>query len=282
MKRWTSLVAMGVVCSLSCSSFAQDKPSSKDFSAPQRRQDGKPLSVSDFRAPLLKPTILRRYPHDTQCFTQGLFIDEHGRGFESNGGGNRSSLREFDPRSGQVKRELKLGREYWAEGVCQIESDLLLLTWQNRRFFRYHKDSFQLARTLDWFGEGWGVTRVGPALALSDGSHTIQLLEPSTLKLQRSIVATDGGRPVDLLNELEFIGGYIYANVWPSDYIAIMRPQDGHIVAWLDGHELLTPEEQKNCDMLNGIAYDSARDEIHLTGKLWPQVFVIRRPELLR
>jgi glutamine cyclotransferase len=265
---WVVLLSWGV--------WAEPAPSSQNFEQPRRRADGKPLCFQDLRVPVLRPQVLRRVPHDTTCFTQGLCFDGKGLAYESNGGLGRSSLRRFDPGTGQVLQETRLGNEFWAEGVYSLGPELLLLTWQNRRFF-FFDEGLVARRTVEFFGsEGWGVTSLAERVAISDGSSRLQWFRPAPWKAEGTVEVTETGRPVDLLNELETVEGDIYANLWLSDYIAIVKPASGEVRAWLDCRGLLTPEEAAQCDVLNGIGYDTTRKELYVTGKLWPWLFVLR------
>ncbi|MBS2039681.1 glutaminyl-peptide cyclotransferase [bacterium] len=261
--------------------WGQEGPSSRAFEAPQRRADGKPLCLDAFGVEVRAPKVLAKIPHDPSCYTQGLCFDEQGRLYESCGGFQTSELRELDPRSGRVLRRQGLSRELWAEGCCAVGAELLLLTWQNRRFFFFDQD-LRPGRELEYFGEGWGVCPYRGQLALSDGSARLKFFQDNPWQQRSEIQVTETGRPVDLINELETVESEIYANVWPSDYIAVIDPREGAVRAWLDGHQLLSPEEQSHCDVLNGIAYEPVGRRLYLTGKFWPWMFVVELPGVIK
>ncbi|MFN8609851.1 MAG: glutaminyl-peptide cyclotransferase [Vulcanimicrobiota bacterium] len=239
-----------------------------------RRPDGKPLGIDEFGVPLRTPKVVAKIPHEPNSYTQGLCFDQQGRLYESTGGFQSSELRELDPQSGRILRRTGLSREFWAEGCCPVGPELLLLTWQNRRFF-FFDQNLKITRALEYFGEGWGVTPFQDQLALSDGSSNLLFFQPQPWSKLSQLKVTESGRPIDLLNELETVDNEIYANVWPSDYIAIINPGSGQVKAWLDCHQLLTPKEQADCDVLNGIAYQPGTRQIFLTGKFWPWIFVV-------
>lgn len=263
---------------LSWAAWCQPVPSSQDFALPTRRADGKPLCFQDLRVPVLRPEVIRKVTHDVGCFTQGLCFDAGGQAYESNGGLGRSSLRRFDPSTGKVLQEIALGKEFWAEGLTSLGPELLLLTWQNRRFFFFDAALRMLGQQEFFASEGWGAATHGQRVILSDGSSCLQFFHPHPWTPQGTIQVTESGRPVDLLNELEMVEGNLFANLWLSDYIAILDPATGKVRAWLDCRNLLTPAEAAQCDVLNGIAYDPRHREIYLTGKLWPWLFIIRPP----
>lgn len=280
MKITTLLLVLSLVhCALG---QTPPQPSSQDFVIPQRRPDGMPLSIPKFSCQVLRPAPVRSYAHDTGCFTQGLYIDEQGQGFETSGGLNHSNLRQFDPASGKVLRTQEFSKELWAEGVTGIGSSLLVLTWQNRQLFECSKSAFALVKKHFWPAEAWGAATDDSGLVwLSDGSDQLCLVDPGNrLNILRRVKVTEGGRSVDLLNELEWVDGFIYANLWLSDYVAVIRPADGEVVAWVDFSNLLSAEEQTKCDVLNGVALDRAAHCLHVTGKFWPKVFVFEVPQV--
>ena len=220
--------------------------------------------------------IIHTYPHDPQAYTQGL-IYENGNLYESTGLYARSSLRMVDLESGRVLQKADVPSQYFAEGLAPWGSTLIQLTWQNHVVFVYDRFSFRLLRTLPYNGEGWGLTQDGKSLILSDGSSTLYFLDPLTLHELRRIVVKDRGAPVTQLNELEYVHGQIYANVWHTDRIARISPATGQVLGWIDLTGLLKPGETSDPEaVLNGIAYDAAHDRLFVTGKLWPKLFEIR------
>ena len=274
--RWLLVICLLIVLA----AVAKEPPTSTGFVEPVRRADAKPLAVSEFTAPVLVPRVLRTLPHDPECYTQGLTISSDGRCFESNGGYNRSDVREVELSTGKVLRRHSLPIDWWAEGLTWSGNGLLLLTWQNRLMAQFSPSTLEPVRLKRWDREGWGVTVSDSSLVVSDGTDRLFYLDPDTWEVRHQLTVRDGNTPIDLLNELETVGPFLWANVWLSDYIAIVHPQTGQIEAWLDCRKLLTPEEQRKTDLLNGIAYDTSTSEIYLTGKMWPKTFVIAIPKL--
>ena len=220
--------------------------------------------------------IVLTYPHDPQAYTQGLvFVDGHL--YESTGLNGRSSLRMVDLETGRVLQSAAVPSQYFAEGLAPWGSTLVQLTWQSHVAFVYDRFSFRLLRTLHYDGEGWGLTEDGRSLILSDGTATLHFLDPQTLREVRHVVVKDRGAPVTELNELEYVRGQIYANVWHTDRIARISPATGQVLGWIDLTGLLAPGEVSDPEaVLNGIAYDAARDRLFVTGKLWPKLFEIK------
>ncbi|MGB6827563.1 MAG: glutaminyl-peptide cyclotransferase [Terracidiphilus sp.] len=220
--------------------------------------------------------VVHAYPHDPQAFTQGLvYIDGHI--YESTGLNGRSSLRMVDLATGKVQQEFDLPQQYFGEGLAPWGSTLVQLTWQNHVAFVYDRFSFRWLRTIPCPWDGWGLTEDGKSLILSDGSSTLRFLDPSSFHERREITVKDHGKPIDKLNELEYIHGEIYANIWYSDRIARISPATGAVLGWIDLTGLLPAAERTNPDaVLNGIAYDAAHDRLFVTGKLWPKLFEIK------
>lgn len=227
-------------------------------------------------APVQTARVLRSYPHDPAAFTQGLvFADGHL--YESTGLRGHSSLRMVNLETGRPEQELAVPGEYFAEGLTAWRSTLIQLTWQAHVAFVYDRFSFRRLRTMNYPWEGWGLTGDGTSLILSDGTPTLRFLDPETMKLRRSITVTDRGKQIGQLNELEYVRGEIYANVWHSDRIARIDPATGMVRAWIDLSGLLPDSEKSTPEaVLNGIAYDAAHDRLFVTGKLWPKLFEIQ------
>ncbi|MGA9060803.1 MAG: glutaminyl-peptide cyclotransferase [Terracidiphilus sp.] len=219
--------------------------------------------------------IVHAYPHDPQAYTQGLvFVDGHL--YESTGLNGRSSLRMDDLTTGRVLQIAHVPEQYFAEGLAAWGSTLIQLTWQSDIGFVYDRFSFRLLRTFHYDGEGWGLTQDGRNLILSDGTATLRFFDPSTFREVRRIEVKDHGTPVTKLNELEYVRGQIYSNVWHSDRIARISPATGEVLGWIDLTGLLAPGEVSDREaVLNGIAYDPAHDRLFVTGKLWPKLFEI-------
>ena len=219
--------------------------------------------------------VVHAYPHDQQAFTQGLvYID--GRLYESTGKEGRSSLREEDLESGRILRMSLVPDKYFAEGLTDWKNTLVQLTWQSHVALVYDRTTFHLLRTFTYPEQGWGLTHDAKSLILSDGSATLHLFDPETFRETRRITVKDKGKPVTELNELEYIHGQIYANVWHTDRIARISPASGRVLGWINLKGLM-PRSQLTDDeaVLNGIAYDAAHDRLFVTGKLWPKIFEI-------
>jgi len=220
--------------------------------------------------------VLHTYPHDANAFTQGLlYLDGHL--YESTGRNGHSSLRMEDLETGRILQQLPVPNEYFAEGLASYGSMLIQLTWQSHVAFVYDRFSFRLLRTFNYPGEGWGLTSDGKHLIFSDGTPDLRILDPATFRELRRITVKDHGTPVQELNELEYIHGQIYANIWHSDRIARISPQTGAVLGWIDLSGLLPTNLHSSSEaVLNGIAYDAAHDRLFVTGKLWPRLYEIR------
>jgi glutamine cyclotransferase len=219
--------------------------------------------------------VVRTYPHDPKAFTQGLIFDE-GHLYESTGQNGLSRLRMVNLETGRVEQEVPVAAEYFAEGLATWGSTLIQLTWQSHTALVYDRFSFRRLRTMSYPWEGWGLTNDGRSLVLSDGTATLYFLDPATMKERRHVEVRDHGKPVTYLNELEYIKGQIWANVWHSDRIARISPATGKVLGWIDLTGML-PESEKSSPeaVLNGIAYDAAHGRLFVTGKLWPKLFEI-------
>jgi glutamine cyclotransferase len=219
--------------------------------------------------------IVHAYPHDQHAFTQGLVYAD-GHLYESTGMKGQSSLREEDLETGRILRMQLVPDQYFAEGLTNWKNTLIQLTWQSHTAFVYDRATFRQLRTFHYDGEGWGLTQDGKDLILSDGTATLRFLDPDTFREVRRITVKDRGAPVTRLNELEYIHGEIYANVWHSDRIARIAPATGRVLGWIDLKGLM-PRDQLTSDeaVLNGIAYDAVHNRLFVTGKLWPKVFEI-------
>ena len=221
--------------------------------------------------------LVHAYPHDPQAFTQGLiFVDGHL--YESTGLEGRSSLRLVDLTSGQVLQKHDLEHEYFGEGLTNWGSNLIQLTWTSHKAFVFDSFSFRLLQTLSYDGEGWGLTHDATYLILSDGTSYLRFLDPKTFRVVRRVqVLDEGGRPLEKLNELEYVKGEIYANVWETDEIVRISPRTGKVLGHLDLSGIIDKRELRgNGAVLNGIAYDAAGDRLFVTGKLWPKLFEIK------
>jgi glutaminyl-peptide cyclotransferase len=226
------------------------------------------------RLPVFGYTVQRTYPHDPKAFTQGLqFLD--GDLYEGTGLNGRSSIRRVKLETGEVLQERAVPKDYFGEGIVVWKSELIELTWRSEVAFVYDKATFAPTRTFKYAGEGWGLTHDGTNLIMSDGSAELRVLDPTTFAERRRIKVTAAGAPVINLNELEFVKGEIFANIWQTDTIARISPATGQVTGWIDLRGLLTAAESRGVDVLNGIAYDAAQDRLLVTGKLWPKIFEI-------
>jgi glutamine cyclotransferase len=227
------------------------------------------------RAPVYGYQVVRAYPHDPEAFTQGLvYLD--GVLYEGTGLNGRSSIRKVRLENGEVLQIQKTPSQYFGEGIAIVGNSLVQLTWQSGVGFVYDRGTFQKQKTFTYKGEGWGLAYDGSRLAMTDGTAFIRFLDPKTFAETGRLQVKDGGAPVANLNELEFVKGEIFANVWQTERIARISPKDGRVTGWIDLRGLLDPREAANVDVLNGIAYDAANDRLFVTGKLWPRLFEIK------
>ena len=220
--------------------------------------------------------VVRQFPHDPRAFTQGFTYND-GFFYEGTGRTGQSSLRQVNPENGHVVRKVDLAPDLFGEGITVLGNEVLQLTWLSHIGFVYDLRDFHLLRTFQYAGEGWGLTTDGHDLFMTDGSAEIRVLDASTFSEKRRIKVRESGKPVDQLNELEFIEGEIYANIWHSDRIARISPETGKVVGWIDLTGLPGPFYQRQAEeVLNGIAYDPTGKRLFVTGKLWPKIFEIR------
>ena len=226
--------------------------------------------------PIYTFKVINSWPHDPAAFTQGL-VFYGGDLFESTGLHGRSSLRKVDLRTGAVLKKVDVPGEYFAEGMTIFQGKIFQLTWKSHKCFVYDPESFKLEGELAYEGEGWGLTHDDQYLIMSDGTNRIRFVEQAGFKVTRTISVFDDGHPLADLNELEYVKGEIYANVWQSDRIVRIDPRSGDILGWIDLTGLLSTENYgRPVDVLNGIAYDAERERLFVTGKLWPRLYEIR------
>jgi glutamine cyclotransferase len=227
------------------------------------------------QAPTYGYRVVNLYPHDPNAFTQGLVFAD-GFLFEGTGLHGRSSLRKVDLATGTILQYSNLPARFFGEGVTVYHRRVIQLTWRANLGFIYDKDTFRLIETFNYPTEGWGITHDGEHLIMSDGTSTLYLLDPATYKEVGLLKVHDRKGPVSDLNELEYVQGLIFANVWKTDKIAQISPRTGEVVGWIDLRGLLTPEDGvQPVDVLNGIAYDQVNKRLFVTGKLWPKLFEI-------
>ena len=231
--------------------------------------------ASRSRAPVAGYRVVHVFPHDSEAFTQGLvYLD--GLFYEGTGLNGRSTIRKVKIETGQVMQLHRLDSQYFGEGIAILNDTLFQLTWQSGIAFLYDRTTFTRTGTFSYTGEGWGLTHDGRRLIMSDGTATLRFIDPASHKEISRLTVRDGGKPVLNLNELEYIKGEVFANVWQTDRIARISPKTGEVTGWIDLKGLLPASEQAPDAVLNGIAYDAAGDRLFVTGKLWPKVFEIR------
>jgi glutaminyl-peptide cyclotransferase len=223
--------------------------------------------------------IVNTYAHDPNSFTQGL-VFEKGVFYESSGlnedYGGHSSLRKVEVETGKVLKKIDVSEPYFAEGLALFQGRLFQLTWQHHKGFIYDRDSFALEGEFKYSGEGWGLTHDGKSLIMSDGTNQLRFLDPTNFQEQRRISVFDQGRAVDELNELEYVKGEIFANIWQDDLVLRLDPKDGRILGVIDFTDLKARQNNQQADVLNGIAYDPDSDKLYITGKKWSKLFEVR------
>lgn len=231
---------------------------------------GTPTAVS-----VVSATVLARYPHDPRAFTQGLAIAD-GVLYEGTGWYGESSLRRVDLASGSVLQQVRLPDDVFGEGIAAVGDRIVQLTWLSNLGYVYDRPSFALIGTFGYPTEGWGLAYDGVRLIMSDGTATLRFLDPGTLAETGQVLVSAGGRPVPRLNELEFIDGFVFANVWQSDQVAVIDPGSGEVRYWIDLGGLNPTQQATREEVLNGIAYDSESGRIFVTGKRWPTLYEIQ------
>ena len=233
-----------------------------------------PIPPAASHVPVYKYQIVHIYPHDPEAFTEGL---EYRDGFlyESTGLSGKSSIRKVKFETGEVVQNRNLSKDYFGEGITFWKDDLFELTWISEIAFVYDAKTLASKKTFSYKGEGWALTHNADSLIMSDGTADLRFIDPVTFKERRRITVTDGGVPIKYLNELEWIKGEIFANVYTTDYIARIDPSTGRVAGWIDIRGLL-PRQNDGNTVPNGIAYDAEHDRLFVTGKNWPRLFEIK------
>jgi len=241
------------------------------LSAAQSEETGPVTSI-----PVYGYKVVRTYPHDKQAFTQGLFVED-GFLYEGTGLSGQSTLRKVKLETGEILKVHKLPQEFFGEGITPFGNKIIQLTWKSHTGFVYDKDSFRLLGTFHYPTEGWGITYDGRQLIMSDGTANLYFLSPETFHEIRRIEVRGDKGPVVRLNELEYIRGEIFANIWLTDRIARINPHTGRVTGWID-LKGLSPfkNNEKTTKALNGIAYDARNDRLFVTGKLWQSIYEIK------
>lgn len=233
-------------------------------------------AAQEARAPIQSYEVVASFPHDPGAFTQGLlFLD--GVLYESTGLNGRSSIRKVDLATGRVLQKRDVDARYFGEGIVAWKDRLIEITWREGVAFVYDLNSFEPKSTFAYQGEGWGLTHDGKRLIMSDGTDELRFLDPETYAETGRLRVTDGGGSVFNLNEIEWVEGEVWANIWGSDWIARIDPATGKVKAWIDMTGLLPAADRSGAeDVLNGIAYDAQARRVLVTGKLWPKLYEIR------
>jgi len=221
--------------------------------------------------------VVRTYPHGRGDFTEGLFYQD-GYLYESTGLEGHSAIRKEKLETGEVLQSREIAPQYFGEGIVAWKNRLIELTWQSHVGFVYDLATMAPLSEFHYTGEGWALTKDDHRLIMSDGTSELRFLDPETLQETGRIRVTDEGRPIDNLNELEYVKGEVFANIWQTDRIARIDPKTGKVLGWIDLSGLLSAEDRAAgpVDVLNGVAYDSKRDRLFVTGKLWPKLFEIK------
>jgi glutamine cyclotransferase len=233
--------------------------------------------------PVYNYQIVKTFPHDPKAFTQGLIV-HNGFFYEGTGGRKSndnffSSVRKVEIETGKVLQKYDLPDPFFGEGITIFNGKIYQLTWKENTAFVYDLNDFKLLKEIKYLGEGWGLTHDGTNLIMTDKTHVIRFVNPETFETVRTIVVLDEkGKPIPDINELEYIKGEIWANVWQEDWIIRIDPATGKLLGRIDFTKLVEEQFDKNskADVLNGIAYDEATDRIFITGKLWSNVFEIK------
>jgi len=227
-------------------------------------------------APIYSYKVIAKYPHSTDSYTEGFFY-LNGLFYEGTGLNGHSGIVVTQPETGKPEQHFDLPHHYFGEGIVDWGPNLIEWTWQTQVGFVLDRLTLQIVRQFHYDGEGWGMTRTTNELITSDGTAILRFRSPDTFDETRHIVVKDGSKFINQLNELEYIKGEIYANIWHSDRIVRISPKDGHVISWIDLSGLLPDNQKINAEsVLNGIAYDQKHDRLFVTGKQWPTVFEIK------
>jgi glutamine cyclotransferase len=226
--------------------------------------------------PVYNYKIIQTYPHDPLAFTQGITFDDKGYLIESTGLNGASSIRRVNLVDGKILQQVNLSYEYFGEGIAIVDNKIIQLTWQNKIGFIYDKETFEQLDTFNYNTEGWGLTYDGNHLIMSDGTATLYFIDTTTCKTVNTINVRDTEGPVKNLNEIEYINGSIYANIWFSTKIAIINPTTGQVEAYINLEEIVNPYTTKDPNaVLNGIAYNTQTNQLYVTGKNWSNIYEI-------
>jgi len=232
--------------------------------------------LTNTKAPIYKIKVLNIYPHDPEAFTQGLFYRD-GFLYESTGLVGKSTLSQIDLETGKIIKKIKLLDKYFGEGITYFNNKIYQLTWKNQKGFIYDFKTFKKTAEFNYEGEGWGITSDGKMLFMSDGTSKITCREPATFKIRKILKVHDGKQSIGNINELEFIDGEIWANIFMESILVRISPHTGEVLGWVDLRQLYNKIPQYySVDVLNGIAFDKNNNRIFVTGKYWPYIFEIK------
>jgi len=227
-------------------------------------------------APIYGYKIINSFPHNTESFTQGLFLED-GILYESTGLNGKSAVKKIDLKTGKVIKSRNMQDKFFGEGLTIVNDRIIQITWRSKTGFVYDKESLEILRTFSYKTQGWGITYDGKYLIISDGSDILYFMDPKSFVVVGKLEVYDDKGKVVKLNELEFIDGEIYANIWGKDVIARINPKTGYVNSWIDLSGILAKEDRKGEeDVLNGIAYNPENDTLLVTGKFWPKMFEIK------
>jgi len=282
----SALIIAGAFCVAACGGNDSDSSAAQTPALPpgmqtvaQTQADARPPAIPfDTATPRVSPRVIHSWPHDTAAYTQGLAI-YGGHLLESTGLLGRSEVREVDVTTGRVRRRVALPANEFGEGITVVGDRLYQLTWRGGRGHIYNPATLAPIDSFSYSGEGWGLTTDGRSLYMSDGTSRIRVVDPTGFRELRAIQVRERDSTVWMLNELEWVRGELWANVYETDLIARIDPTTGHVVGWIDLGNLLTVAERQDVTtrggVANGIAFDSVRNRVYVTGKLWPRLFEI-------
>ena len=268
------------ICLLCCFCLSVISCKEKPESEKKSEVAAKKSYVPDWKLhKLSRYKVVEEIPHDTQAYTQGLFLSR-GDWMESTGGYGTSSIRRVEKATGKVLLKKDLEEKFFGEGLAELNGKFYQLTWRSRKGFVYDAKSLEKLSSFSYTGEGWGLATDGKTLIMSDGTERIRFLDSKTFQVLREISVTFGGKPLKMLNELEFIEGEIFANVWQTEQVVRINPVNGQVVGVIDLTGIYPQARQRDSQfVLNGIAYDTEAKKLYVTGKCWPKIYQI---ELVR
>ncbi len=235
-------------------------------------QDSPPVTPTN-GTPVSGYRVIAYFPHDKNAFTEGLVFTD-GYLFEGTGLNGKSSVRQQNLTTGEVLQSVALPQQYFGEGIAILGDRIYQLTWQSHKGFVYDLDLVPI-QEFSYATEGWGLTHNGTHLIMSDGTSSLYFIDPANFSVVGQVQVKDGENAVSKLNELEYINGEVWANVWQTDLVARISPHSGLVLGWVNFSGLLTPAERVGTDVLNGIAFDPTSDRLLVTGKYWPKIFEV-------